>query len=108
MNAAEKIVFSRTLRSAEWSHTRLVNDDLYAEVQRLKQTSAKDMTILGSGSIVSQLAQRGLIDEYVLMVDPVVLGAGTPIFNGLPHTLQLKLVSARPFKNGSVLLAYRP
>jgi len=107
MNAAEKIVFSRTLHQAAWSNTRLLTD-LVNEARKLKQASARDMTILGSGSIVSQLAEHGLIDQYQFMLDPVALGDGTSVFNGLSERLNLQLLEARPFRNGSVLLTYQP
>jgi dihydrofolate reductase len=89
MNEGEKIVFSKTM-------------------QKLKKTPGKHMTILGSGSLVSQLGEAGLIDEYLFMVDPIALGGGTPIFAGIGHPVRLKLVSNRAFKNGAVLLGYEP
>src|SRR5690606_14707123 len=74
MNSAPKIVFSRTLEKADWANTRLVKDNLLDEVHRLKQQSATDLVILGSGSIVAQLADAGLIDSYQMLLVPVVLG----------------------------------
>ena len=68
----------------------------------------KDMTLLGSGSILTQLAQQGLIDEYQIMVNPVVLGDGTSLFKGIRHRLTLKLATTRTFRNGNVLLCYQP
>ena len=108
MNKADKIVFSRTLDKAEWSHTRLVKGDIAEEVRRLRQTLGKDMTLLGSGSILTQFAEKGLIDNYEIMVDPVILGGGTPVFNGLKTRLNLKLTSTRAFRSGTVLLSYAP
>ena len=108
MNTAEKIVFSRTLKKAEWNNTRLINAPIEDEIKILKQMPGKNMTILGSGSIVSQFAQLGLIDDYQIMLDPVILGAGTPICKGLNRRMNLKLTSTRTFMNGSVLLCYRP
>lgn len=108
MNAAEKIVFSRTLKTVEWSNTRLVTGDPGAEIRRLKQLHGQDMTLLGSGSILAQLADQGLVDEYQVMVDPVVLGAGKTLFQGIRHRLDLKLTSTRTFRNGNVLLCYAP
>jgi len=108
MNRAEKIVFSRTLKRADWSNTRLVNGNIGDEIRRLKQTPGKNMTLLGSGSILTQMAEQGLIDEYQFMVDPVALGEGTPIFKNIKHTLNLKLTSTRTFQNGTVLLCYQP
>jgi len=108
MNKAEKIVFSRTLQKADWNNTRLVKDDMPAEVRRLKQGAGKDLTVLGSGSIVAQLAAEGLIDEYQVLLNPVVLGKGKTMFEGLKNKLALKLVRTRTFGNGNVLLTYVP
>lgn len=107
MNKSEKIVFSRTLKTATWNNTRIVKDNIEAEVKRLKE-SGKSMTILGSGSILTQLANSGLIDEYQVMIDPVALGSGTPLFKGLQHQLDLQLINSRVFKSGVVLLSYLP
>ena len=108
MNDAEKIVFSRTLKNADWSNTRLVKGDPGEEVRKMKQVAGKDMAVLGSGSIVTQLAERGLIDEFQIMVDPVALGDGTPLLEGIKHKLDLKLTGTRAFKTGVVLLSYQP
>jgi dihydrofolate reductase len=108
MNRAEKIVFSRTLKRATWNNTKLVKTNIAREIKKLKQSSGKDMTILGSGSIVTQFAQQDLIDEYQIMVDPVALGNGTTLFKGLKHRLDLKLTGTKTFKSGVVLLSYRP
>jgi dihydrofolate reductase len=77
-------------------------------VRRLKETSRKDMTVLGSGTIVTQLAAHGLVDEYQIMLDPVALGAGRTIFEGLSQRLKLRLKDSRVFKSGVVLLTYEP
>ena len=108
MNMADKIVFSRTMKKAGWNNTRLVKDNIAEEIRKMKQKPGKDMTVLGSGSIVTQFAEQGLIDEYQFMVDPVALGDGTPIFKGITHKLDLKLTSTRTFKSGVVLLCYEP
>lgn len=108
MNNADKIVFSRTLKKAAWNNTRLVKDNIEEEIRKMKQMTGKDMTLLGSGSILTQLAEQGLIDEYQIMVDPVVLGDGTPIFKNIKHKLDLKLTRTRTFKSGVVLLCYQP
>jgi dihydrofolate reductase len=106
MNKAEKIVFSRTLDTAGWKNTRLIKGNLIEEIRRLKQQPGKDMTILGSGSIITQLAEEELIDEYEVLVYPVALGKGTPLFDCLRHPLKLKLISAKAYKSGTVLLTY--
>ncbi|CAG4988494.1 putative protein YyaP [Dyadobacter sp. CECT 9275] len=108
MNRAEKIVFSQTLEKAEWNNTRVVSGDIIGEIKRLKQQPGKDMTILGSGSIVSQFAEHGLIDEFQIMINPVAIGEGTPLFSGIGNTLNLSLSSVRQFKSGAVLLCYKP
>jgi dihydrofolate reductase len=108
MNALEKVVFSRTLGAVEWENSRLVKDDLTGEVARLKEKPGKDMVIFGSGTIVTELAQAGLIDEYRLFINPVALGTGTALFAGLPEALRLKLVDTRVFNSGNVLLRYTP
>jgi dihydrofolate reductase len=78
------------------------------EVKKLKQSPGKNMTLLGSGSILTQFADLGLIDEYQIMVDPVAIGDGTPIFKNIRRTLDLKLTATRTFKSGVVLLCYQP
>lgn len=106
MNSRQKIVFSRTLDKPTWSNTKVVNGDIAAEVKRLKEEGGKDMTILGSGSIVSQLTQAGLIDEYKLSVNPVIIGKGRTVFEGVKDKMNLKLTKSRNFKNGNVVLHY--
>jgi dihydrofolate reductase len=108
MNNLPKVVFSRTMDKASWSNTKLVKGDLAAEVRKMKKEPGKDMVILGSGSIVSQLAQQGLIDEYQVAVNPIVLGKGRTMFDGVKDKLTLKLTKTRPFANGSVVLCYEP
>jgi dihydrofolate reductase len=108
MNASPKIVFSRTMREASWSNTRLVRGNPAAEVRRMKAEPGPDMAILGSGSLVSQLAPEGLIDEYQIVVTPVVLGKGRTLFDGIPEKLALRLTKSRAFRNGNVLLCYEP
>lgn len=108
MNALPKVVFSRTLDEAAWSNTTLLKGDPAAEIQRLKNEPGDDMTILGSGSIVAQLAGKGVIDEYQVVVNPLVLGKGRTMFEGLEERLPLKLRRSRVFGNGNVLLCYEP
>ena len=108
MNSSQKVVFSRTLNKAEWNNTMLVSSDMVEEVRKLKEQLGKGIALLGRGTIVSQLAQRGLIDEYRILVNPLVLGQGTPLFAGIRDRLNLKLLSTRAFRNGNVLLRYEP
>jgi dihydrofolate reductase len=108
MNAMAKVVFSRTMRSANWSNTTLVKNDLIGTVRRMKEETGPDMMILGSGSIVTQLAAADLIDTFQLVVNPVALGSGKSFFSGLTEPLELKLTKTRVFENGSVVLWYAP
>jgi dihydrofolate reductase len=108
MNNIPKIVFSRTLETADWNNTRLVKGDMVQEVARLRQQPGKDIYIFGSGSLVSALGQHGLIDEYRVIVNPVILGKGNSMFKGLQDRLKLKLVRTRTFNSGNVLLVYEP
>jgi dihydrofolate reductase len=108
MNKAEKFVFSRTMNTAEWNNTRVLSRNIIEETKRLKDTGKKDMTILGSGSIVTQFADEGLIDEYEIMLDPVVIGHGTPMFKDITNKLELRLTETKVFKSGIVLLCYQP
>ena len=108
MNRAQKVVFSRTLDKASWSNTKLVKGDAAAEMRKMKQEPGEGMAILGSGSIVSQLAQERLIDEYQIVVNPLVLGKGRTMFEGIKDKLPLKLTQSRTFGNGNVLLCYNP
>lgn len=108
MNAMPKLVCSRTMTSAAWQNTRIVRDDIAAEIGAIKATSGEVMTILGSGSIVAQLAAAGLIDEYQLVLSPVALGGGRTLFAGLPAHLPLKRTGVRAFGNGNVVVTYTP
>jgi dihydrofolate reductase len=108
MNSLPKIVFSRTLDKASWNNTTLVKGDLTTEVHKLKQEPGPNMTIMGSGSIVAQLADAGLIDEYQIVVSPLVLGNGRTPFEGVKKKLPLKLTQSRAFGNGNVVLCYEP
>ncbi|HEX9309810.1 MAG TPA: dihydrofolate reductase family protein [Gemmatimonadaceae bacterium] len=108
MNKAAKVVFSKNLKNASWNNTKLVSGDLVAEVRKMKKESGQDMTILGSGSIVSQLTDARLIDAYQFALTPVVIGNGKTMFDGVKEKLNLKLTSSRTFANGRVVLTYEP
>jgi len=109
MNMLPKIVFSRkTLDKVEWHNTKLVKDIIEVDIENMKREPGKDMVVLGSGSIVSAFAQRGLIDEYRIMINPIVLGDGIPLFKGIKDRINLNLIKTRTFRNGNVLLYYQP
>lgn len=106
MNKLPKVVFSRTMDKAEWNNTKLVKENIVEEVRRMKSEPGDNMVIMGSGSIVSQLTQARLIDEYQMIVHPLVLGSGRTLFEGVTEQLRLKRTNSRTFKNGNVLLTY--
>lgn len=100
-----KIVFSRTLSRAEWKHTRLVKDQIAEEIAALKRSPGLDLMIFGSPRLTHTFMRLGLIDEYRLFLNPIVLGGGIPLFQGIEGSL--KLVEAKPFHSGVVGLHYQ-
>lgn len=108
MNTLPKVVFSRTLDEVSWNNTKVVKSDLAGEIRKMKKEEGENIVIFGSGSIASQLTQEGLIDEYQIIVDPVALGKGRTMFEGINEKLPLKLTKTRTFGNGNVLLCYEP
>ncbi len=108
MNNSQKIVFSRTLESATWQNTMLIKEDIVEAMRELKVQSGPDMIIFGSGTIVSQFAEAGLIDEYQLILNPVILGSGRSMFSSLSHPIPVTRTQTRTFGNGDVLLTYNP
>ena len=110
LNSIPKIVFSRTLDSAPWGKfepARIVKNDAAQEIAKLKRASGKNMVIWGSISLGQSLLQAGCIDEIQLVLCPVVLGSGRTLFEGKVDPLQMKLVKAKSFDRGTVLLEYR-
>jgi dihydrofolate reductase len=108
MNGRQKVVFSRTLQKVTWKNTELVREAPAEMVRRMKDGSGPGMVILGSGSLVSQLAQEGLIDEFQIVVCPVAIGKGRTMFDGIRDKVQLRLVQSRVFGNGNVFVCYEP
>ena len=108
MNQLSKLVFSRTLNEVTWANTTLVKEDLAGTVRKMKSEDGPGLVIMGSGSIVAQLAQERLIDEYQIVVNPIALGQGRTLFAGMRDRLNLKLKSSRAFGNGNVFLCYEP
>ncbi len=108
LNAMRKIVFSRTLEKVEWNNSRLVKEIIPEEIENMKQEQGRDIVIYGSASIVQTLTNLGLIDEYQLLVYPVVLGSGKLLFKDIKDRVNLKLLQAKTFPSGVVGLYYRP
>ncbi len=106
MNASTKYVFSKTVTSSSWTNTRIINSDPVAAIRELKAETGPTLVVLGSGSLVSQLVQAGLVDEVQLMLVPVVLGRGHTMFEGVTAKPQLALAKHRAFPSGNVSLIY--
>jgi dihydrofolate reductase len=106
MNALPKIVFSRSLDRVDWKNTTLAKGELVDDVRRMKGESGPEMVILGSGSIVAQLAPTGLIDSYTIIVNPTVLGNGRTMFEGVESPIRLETTSVRKFRNGNTVVTY--
>jgi len=106
LNEMTKLVFSRTLKDVTWNQARLVRELDPREIESMKHQPGKDMIVFGSGSIVSQLSQHGLIDEYQFVVCPVFLGSGRPLLSGMSKKLGLKLLEVKGYESGDVLLRY--
>ena len=108
VNSMRKIVFSRTLDNVEWNNSTLLHDISPDDIAALKQEAGKNIVIYGSASIVQALTDLGLIDEYQLLVHPVVLGGGKRLFKEGSARIALRLVDTKPFRSGVVLLSYQP
>lgn len=108
MNDLPKLVFSKTLPKADWENTRLVKTNFVEEVTKLKQQPGKDIAIFGSSDLAVTFIEHGLIDEFRIMINPIVLGEGKPILQGIKTGLGLKLLKSRTFRSGNVLLYYEP
>ena len=108
MNTLPKVVFSRTLQKAEWNNTRLIKDNVAEEILKMKQEPGNDLAVFGSANLLASLMQMNLVDEHRVMVNPVLIGSGTPLFRNINQKVNLKLVKTRTFKSGNVLLYYQP
>jgi dihydrofolate reductase len=107
MNNLEKVVLSRTLERAEWKNSHLVRGEAAEEVARLKRAPGRDLVILGSASLASSLLQANLIDEYRVILQPVVLGRGNPLFPSIDGRIRMKLTNTRVLGTGVVILYYQ-
>ncbi|HEY6493916.1 MAG TPA: dihydrofolate reductase family protein [Trebonia sp.] len=108
MNDLPKVVFSRTLDRADWAKTTIARGDLAEEVAALKRDQDKDLIVWGGAALAQSLSRRRLVDEYRLVVQPVALGDGLPLFAGLTAPFVLDLVQAQAYADGAVLHVYRP
>jgi dihydrofolate reductase len=108
MNSLPKIVFSKTLEKAEWNNTRLIKDNIAEEILNLKEQPGNDIAVFGSANLLSTLMQMDLVDEHRVMVNPVLLGHGNPLFKSMDEKINLQLLKTRTFHSGNVLLYYEP
>src|SRR6185369_16008151 len=110
MNDIPKVVFSKTLSDAEagWPETRVARGELAAEIAAIKAEAGPDVIVWGGGRLAGALAAADLIDEYRLLVQPLVLGRGQTLFDQLPESRHLDLVESKPFSNGVVVQVYQP
>ena len=103
-----KVVFSKTLEKSEWNNTTLAKEDLVDEINQLKKQKGKDIIVYGGSGFVSSLIGEGLIDEYLLFINPTALGNGMTIFSSLKNKQNLKLKKSITFDCGIVVLNYEP
>jgi dihydrofolate reductase len=106
INEATKLVFSRTLKEVTWRNSRLLHELDPREIDAMKRQPGKNMIVFGSGSLVSQLTQHGLIDEYQFVVNPILLGSGQPLFSGGSKSSALDLLEVSKYQSGNVMLRY--
>jgi dihydrofolate reductase len=107
MNELPKVVFSKTLKSADWAGTTIASGDLAEEIARLKAEPGNDLVAYGGARLDQALSREGLVDEYRLMVHPAALGTGLPLF-GVEKPLALELVEVQNFESGAAGHVYRP
>lgn len=108
MNKLPKVVFSATLPATDWADSRIARGDLAEEVAALKNESGGDIMAHGGAAFVQALSRLGLIDEYHLVIFPVALGSGLPLFKDLAKPLRVDLVEAETFPDGTAIHVYRP
>jgi len=108
MNKLEKLVFSHTLKSVDWQNSTIITEDSIGQLRDYRERPGKALLLFGSSNLCVGLLKAGLIDEIRLMVNPIILGKGNPLFGGLAKPLRLGLIRTRTFRSGNVLLCYRP
>jgi dihydrofolate reductase len=108
LNRTKKYVASRTLRDVEWQNSELLRGDVAEAVSRLKEEPGKDIVVLGSGELVQTLIANDLVDEFGLIVSPIVLGAGKRLFRDADQLKRLTLIRSTSTPKGNVLMNYQP
>ena len=105
-NSVTKVVLSRSLKGQNLPNTKIINDNLAAEIKKLKQGTTKDILIFGSPGAVHSLLEENLIDDFWLFINPVLLGQGIPLFSDIKDRIKLKLITSHDFASGVVCLHY--
>jgi len=108
MNTKAKIVFSKTLQNVDWNNTRLITKNIKNEILEIKQQEGKDIALFGSSALAVNLIDLNLIDEFRIMVNPIFIGEGKRLFNGLTDNIRMELIKVKIFRSGNVLLYYQP
>ncbi len=108
MNETKKFVASHELFRPEWRNTELLHENVFEKIKAMKEESGKDIAIFGSNNLCVSLIEQGLVDEFRIMINPIALGKGNPLFTGLGKKMNVKLVSVKEFQNGNVLHCYQP
>jgi dihydrofolate reductase len=108
LNASEKFVFSKTLKDVTWHNSHILREFDPHAIEAMKNQPGEDIIVFGSGTIVSQLTDHGLIDEYQLVVSPIILGSGKLLFSGVTKRTNLRLLDAKTYSSGNITLRYAP
>ena len=107
MNSLPKFIASTALTDADWNNTQILSGDIPTEVSALKDQSGDDLAVFGSSRLTVSLLKTELVDEIRIIVNPVLLGDGRTLFEGLTADVELQLVDTKQFANGNLLLRYR-
>ena len=108
INDLNKVVFSKTLTQVSWQNSHLIRQVVPDEIVKMKGQPGKDMVIFGSANLAQSFIKPGLVDEYRIMVNPIVLGNGMPLFQNLQNRIELSFIRSHTFKTGVIVLTYQP
>jgi dihydrofolate reductase len=108
MNGMPKYVVSTTLQNPEWTNSHVISANVVEEISRLKEEPGRDLLLAGSGKLLHTLMEHDLVDEYRLLLHPIVMGSGKKLFENETHMKTLRLVETKPLTSGIVILTYHP
>jgi dihydrofolate reductase len=106
-NKVHKVVLSKTMKGKTLPHTTIISDTIPEQVNKLKETDGKNIIIFGSPGTTNSLTQQGLVDEYWLFINPVILGQGIPLFKDIKEKIKLESLSSKVFSSGVICLHYQ-